>query len=185
MNGKLTAVVRAHDCGAQGLCSSAIGCYDFLQNRGERAHLNDVLGIFLPLVLRYRMRTVHVAEPLLALLSWLSSSGGILAMRDEAEAPAMEPWRRRLSSPAWYLADADAQDISSAALAKDDIKGMSSGGSTGGPLSVGAFVGWLFLRPPGTEYDEGGMPLDDATPLPLLPRTRTVAGKAGGSPRPT
>ena len=56
---------------------------------------------------------------------------------------------------------------------------MSSGGSTGGPL--GPFIRWLFLRPPGTEYDEGGMPLeDDATPLPLLPRTRTVAGKAGG-----
>ena len=101
-------------------------------------------------------------------------------MCNEVEAPAMEPWRCRLSSPARYLVDADAEDISSVALAKDDVKGMSSGGSIGGPLPVGVFMRWLFLRPPGTEYDEGGMPLDDVTPLPLLPRTCTVAGKAGG-----
>jgi hypothetical protein len=113
-------------------------------------------------------------------LAGLSSSGGISAMHDEVEAPAIEPWCFRLSSSAWYLADADAEDmISSAALAKDDVERMSSGESTRGPL--GPFIRWLFLRPPGTEYDKGAVLLeDDATPPPRLPRTRTVAGKAGG-----
>lgn len=65
-------------------------------------------------------------------------------MHGEVEAPAIEPWRSRLSSSAWYLADADAEDmISSVALAKDDVERMSSGGSTGGPL--GPFIRWLFL----------------------------------------
>jgi len=77
-------------------------------------------------------------------LAGLSSSGGISAMHGEVEAPAIEPWRSRLSSSAWYLADADAEDmISSVALAKDDVERMSSRGSTGGPL--GPFIRWLFL----------------------------------------
>jgi hypothetical protein len=78
------------------------------------------------------------------------------------------------------MADADADDMmSSAALAKDDVEGMSSGGSTGGPLEP--FFRCPFLRPPDGKYDEGGGPLDgDTTLLLLLPRTRTVAGNAGG-----
>jgi len=73
-------------------------------------------------------------------------------MHDEIEARAMELKRCHLSSSAWYLVDADAEDmISSAALAKDDVERMSSRGSTGGPL--GPFIWWLFPRLPGTKDD--------------------------------
>jgi len=83
-------------------------------------------------------------------LTGFSSSGGISAMHDEIEARAMELKRCHLSSSAWYLVDADAEDmISSAALAKDDVERMSSRGSTGGPLghsSGGFFLDYLVPR---------------------------------------
>lgn len=103
-------------------------------------------------------------------------------MRDEVEAPVRDIWRWRFpfSSSAWKITDADADDImSSAALAKDDVEGMSSGGSTGGPLEP--LFRWPFLRPADGRYEEGGGPLeDDIVPLPLVPRTRKVAGNTGG-----
>ena len=100
-------------------------------------------------------------------------------MRDEVEVPATEPWHCRLLSSTWCLTAADAEEMSSAALANDDVEGMFSGGSTRGPLEP-LFL-WSFLRSLGSKYDDGGTPLeDDAAPLLLLPHTRTVAGKAGG-----
>lgn len=85
--------------------------------------------------------------------------------------------RRLLSSSSCSFAEAVADEImSSAALANEDVVGISSGGSLGGPLDS--------LREPSRlpdgVYDEGGpvrveeVDADNRIPLFVLPRVRVV-----------
>lgn len=116
--------------------------------------------------------------------SWIGDtlSSAIICIRDDVEVDV----RRRCcsrSSSSRYLADAVADEmISSAALAKEDVVGMSSGGRIGGPV-----VCFLELpcRWPGGAYDDGGAAVvreddaigevdDDIIPLFVLPRVRTM-----------